>query len=147
MEDHPRNVRKGRKGPAEERVTEEQLHKYNAYDCHLEYLAWFSLQADLAPYKSLYGQEKELAFMCRDMQENGVNVDRPRKDELSKAILAKEKRLFKEMKEIAGRDFTPTKTDDIREILYNQFKAPIIERTEKAQLPPRAKRFWRRSRL
>ena len=53
--------------------------------------------------------------MCRDMQENGVNVDRPRKDELSKAILAKEKRLFKEMKEIAGRDFAPTKTDDIRE--------------------------------
>ena len=73
------------------------------HDCHLEYLAWFSLQADLAPYKSLYEQDKELAFMCRDMQENGVNVDRPRKDELSKAILAKEKRLFKEMKEIAAR--------------------------------------------
>jgi len=120
------------KGKPKVPQNEEELFKYNAIDSFVTARVDQEMQADLAPWQSLYVHDKELAALCRDMQMNGVLVNQKLKDELSVAILEKEKRLFEEMKVINnGEDFAPTKTAHIRAILFDKFKAPVLERTMK----------------
>ncbi len=111
---------------------EASLFKYNALDCWLTILVWLRMQSDLNVWKGLYEADKDLARVCREMQMNGVQVDIARKDELSAAIVVKEARLLQEMKVLSGReDLVPSKTAQIRQILFEQFKAPILDRTPK----------------
>ena len=108
----------------------EQLYKYNALDAYLTFLVWKRMGKDLVKWTGLYEEDKELAEFCRHMQISGVQVDIELRDRLSKEIAEKEVRLIKEMIALVGHEFGPTKTADIRQILFNEFKAPIIKRTE-----------------
>ena len=118
----------------------EQLYKYNALDAYLTYCVWTRMQKDLSKWTNLYEEDKELAEFCRHMQLSGVQVDIELKDRLSTEIVAKEKRLVEEMIALVGHGFLsksgkPSKTGgpttgNVRQILYNEFKAPIIKRTD-----------------
>jgi len=120
------------KGKPKVPQNEEELFKYNAIDAYVTARVDQEMQSDLAQWRSLYTHDKELAALCRDMQQNGVLVDVKLKDELSAAILEKEKRLYQEMVVInGGEEFAPTKTAHIRAILFDKFKAPVLERTMK----------------
>lgn len=123
------------KGKGKKQLSEEDLFRYNSLDAYREARLWEEIQPDLELWKGLYEHDKLLAEICRDMQVNGVLVDVARKNELSEAIKNKESRLYKEMAEIIGRDFAPTKTKDIRDILFTQFKAPVLERTKTTNIP------------
>jgi len=118
---------------------EEELLRYNAYDNYYEAHLWEAMRQDVANNQSLYEHDKRLAQICRDMTINGVWIDQERRDDLSKQIHAKIDRLYAEMKALAGRDFSPTKPADIRQILFEQFGAPVLERTEKQGLPSTGK--------
>jgi uracil-DNA glycosylase family 4 len=118
---------------------EKDLLKYNAYDNIYEAHLWEAMRADVANNQSLYEHDKRLAEICRHMTIKGTWVDEERRQELSNQIKAKIDRLYAEMKELAGRDFSPTKPADIREILFDQFHAPVLERTEKQGLPSTGK--------
>jgi len=120
------------KGKPKVPQNEEELFKYNAIDAYVTARVDQEMQSDLAQWKDLYKHDKELAALCRDMQQNGVLVDVKLKNELSAAILEKEKRLYAEMVVInGGEEFAPTKTAHIRAILFDKFKAPVLERTMK----------------
>ena len=108
----------------------EQLYKYNALDAYLTFRVWERMQKDLSKWRDLYEEDKELAEFCRHMQLSGVQVDIELKEQLSREIVAKEARLLKEMFELVGHEFAPTKLVDIRKILFEEFKAPIRKRTE-----------------
>jgi uracil-DNA glycosylase family 4 len=127
------------KGKPKVPQNEEELFKYNALDVYLTAIIDQRYQVDLQQWKDLYEEDKELAALCRDMQMNGVLVNLKLKDELSIAIREKEKRLYEEMKAIVGEEFAPTKTAHIRRILFEQFKAPVLERTMKG-LPSTSKK-------
>lgn len=131
--------RKGDEKGVAKKLSEDDLLRYNSYDAYLEIKLWNEMQSDLAAWKQLYEEDKELAIMCRDMQEKGILIDQVLKNDLSKAISEKEKRLFNEMKEIAGRDFSPTNPGHLREIIYRQFGAPVIHRTKKTLQPSTSK--------
>lgn len=105
------------------------LFKYNALDAYLTFKLWRAMQADLEKWRDLYANDKEIAAMARHATETGAYVDIERKEMLSAAIKEKEVRLHKEMIAIVGHDFTPTKTNEIRTILFEEFGAPVLERT------------------
>jgi uracil-DNA glycosylase family 4 len=147
----PWKVKFGKRGSSNEKgqpklklvkqESEDDLLRYNSYDAHHQAKLWPAIQEDLKPWLKLYNEvDKPLAMICRKMQTNGILVDQKRKDELSAAIKVKEERLTKELKEIAGWDFAYTKPVDIRKILYEQYRAPIIERTKKTGMPSTAKK-------
>lgn len=120
-------------------LSEEDLLLYNAYDNFYEAHLWSAMQPDIANNQGLYAHDKRLAEICRDMTINGVWIDQERRDDLSKQIRTKIARLYEEMKALAGRDFSPTKPNDIRKILFEDFGAPVLERTLKGLLPSTAK--------
>jgi DNA polymerase I-like protein with 3'-5' exonuclease and polymerase domains len=119
---------------------EAELLLYNAYDNFYQAHLWAGMSNDVANSQSLYEHDKRIAEICRHMTIKGVYVDVERQQELSKQIHAKITRLYLEMKELAGRDFSPTKPNDIRQILFEHFGAPVLERTEKQGLPSTGKK-------
>jgi|SRR5215469_3096130 len=124
------------KGKGKKALNEEELFRYNALDSYREARLWEEIQADIKPWDELYKHDKDLARICRDMQVNGVLVDIDEKNRLSIAIKEKEVRLYKEMVALNGNEeFTPTKTAQIREILFTKFKAPVLERTKLTGIP------------
>jgi uracil-DNA glycosylase family 4 len=118
----------------------DDLLRYNALDSHLTIRSWDHMQSDLKPWWKLYKEDKEQAILCREMQINGAWVDVEIKNKLSSDIKEKEVKLLAEMKELVGWDFSPTKPVDIRKILYEQFGAPITERTKKTEMPSTGKK-------
>lgn len=128
------------KGQPKGQLTEEDLFKYNAYDAYKQAHLWKAMQPDIGANQSLVEHDYRLAEICRDMQINGVLVDESRRQELSTAIQIKVDRLYKEMVGLVGRDFGPTKTAEIRKILFEEFEAPVLERTEKTGLPSTGKK-------
>lgn len=128
------------KGNAKGNLSEDDLFKYNAHDAYKQAHLWMGMQNDLKANESLYAHEKRTAEICRDMQINGVLVDEERRQELSIAIKKKVARLYKEMVELCGHEFGPTKTKDIRTILFDEFHAPVLERTMKTLLPSTGKK-------
>ena len=128
------------KGQPKGQLSEADLFKYNAYDAYKQAHLWTAMQVDIAHNDSLVAHDSRLAEICRDMQLNGVLVDAARRHELSAAIQVKVDRLYKEMVALVGRDFNPMKTGEIRSILFEQFGAPVLERTEKTGLPSTSKK-------
>lgn len=128
------------KGRPKSNLSEDALYLYNSYDNYLQAHLWAAMQQDVAANKELYEHDKKLALICKHMNVMGVLVDRKRRDDLSREIHAKIDRLFAEMKILAGRDFAPTKPNDIRDILFNHFGAPVLEITEKTGQPSTGKK-------
>lgn len=128
------------KGQPKAALSEEDLHRYNAYDCYYEAHLWMKMGADVEANRELYEHDKRNAEFARSMTENGVLVDEKRRKEIAGALHAKIDRLYERMRALAGWDFAPTKPADIREILFEQFHAPVLELTEKEQLPSTNKR-------
>lgn len=128
------------KGTAKDR-DEKEFYKYNSHDSYNSFLIWQRMQEDLKDWHQLYEQDKKLAIICRHMTRSGVRVDLAKRDGLIDAIAKKEERLVAQMREACGREFGPTKTNEIRDIIFNQFKAPVLERTEKEGLPSTSKKI------
>ena len=128
------------KGQAKGQLSEEDLFLYNAHDAYKQAHLWNAMQRDIANNQSIYAHDKRLAEICRDMQMNGVLVDEARRKELSTAIQAKVDRLRSEMEALVGRPFDPMKPSEIRKILFDEFHAPVQERTEKTGLPSTGKK-------
>jgi DNA polymerase I-like protein with 3'-5' exonuclease and polymerase domains len=128
------------KGQPKGALSEDDLHLYNAHDAYKQAHLWMAMEKDIAANRELYEHDKQLAEICRDMQLNGVLVDEARRKELSVAIQIKVDRLYKEMVELAGHDFGPNKPKDIRAILFEQFGAPVLEKTEKTGQPSTGKK-------
>lgn len=128
------------KGQPKAALSEDELHMYNAYDCFYQAHMWLAMKKDVQANQSLYEHDKECAFAAREMTMNGVYVDETRRMEIANALHDKIDRLYVEMKNLAGWDFAPTKTVDIRKILFDEFKAPVLERTLKKGEPSTGKR-------
>lgn len=131
---------KDEKGQPKNSLSPDELHRYNALDCYFEAHLWMRMQKDIQANLSLYEHDKGNAIICREMTENGVRVDEARRKEISDGLKAKIDRLLSNMRRLAGWDFDPNKTVDIRKILFEQFGAPIHEWTEKTHQPSTSKR-------
>lgn len=148
LDSSPWKVNFGKRGSSEKGLPKkledpDQLYMYNALDAYLTARLWQEMREDLLPWLKLYKEDKELAELCRDMQQNGVLVDVPLKEDLSRRIKEKEERLSSELKELnGGEDVAVNKVAQIRQILFEKFKAPIIERTPKG-LPSTSKNTLR----
>jgi uracil-DNA glycosylase family 4 len=128
------------KGQPKAALSEDDLHMYNAYDCFYQAHMWMAMHKDVQANRELYEHDKQCAFAAREMTLNGVYVDEKRRAEIAKALHEKIDRLYSEMKSLAGWDFGPTKTAHIRKILFEEFGAPVLERTAKKGEPSTGKR-------
>jgi uracil-DNA glycosylase family 4 len=128
------------KGLPKNNLSEEDLHFYNAHDAYYQAHLWILMRKDILANLELYNHDRENADLAREMTENGVLVDEVRRKEIADALHAKIDRLYETMRDLVGRDFAPTKTAEIRSILFEQFNAPVIEYTMKTGQPSTGKR-------
>lgn len=118
------------KGLPPEKLSGEELTKYNAVDCIITARCWEAMQADLRDEIPVYEVDKENARLCRHMIEGGIGIDIARRDELSAAVRGKQAALKGRMRRILKRpDFQPSKLQDVRRALFRTLRAPMMEPT------------------
>jgi uracil-DNA glycosylase family 4 len=113
------------KGVAGFGVKKEDLARYNMADVKLASLAWLRMQRDLRGERAVYEHDMLHAHLCAKMQINGMLIDGPRREALSKKLKHRSAALLGEMRALLGwRNFHPSKPNDIRKALFGRLKAP-----------------------
>lgn len=114
------------KGLPPEKLSGEELCKYNVMDCILTIQSWQRMQADLESERHVYAIDKENARLCRAMIEGGIGVDLKRREELRAAIKGKASALKGRMRTILRRpDFHPMQLQAVRKALFTTLRAPL----------------------
>jgi len=127
------------KGQPKGNLSNDELYLYNAYDAYIQAWMYVKMKKDIDANRKLVEHDHAVADVCREMTIHGVWVDEKRRKEIADALRAKIDRLFLHMKEMCGHDFAPTKPSDLRKIFFDEFKAPVLERTPKKQEPSTGK--------
>lgn len=117
------------------KISDEDLHYYNALDCVFTIRAWQEMQSDLRPEMKVYEGDKRLAQLCRHMQEKGVYVDRKRQDALRSELGAEKLKYIRAIRKYVGFRIEPTKLVDVRRALFEVFGAPVLYRSLKTGNP------------
>lgn len=104
-------------------MSAEELCLYNAIDSRLTALCWQRMQPDLEPERSVYEHDRDLASICRDMQWEGIGIDRVRQAELS-ALASRRRAALKGIMRgiIAEPRFQPGKLDEVRRVLFKKLR-------------------------
>jgi uracil-DNA glycosylase family 4 len=114
------------KGLPPEKLSGEDLCKYNAADARIQAQDWLAMQADLADELDVYAVDKENARLCRSMIIKGIGVDLERRAWLHDEILKKQADLLEKMRKLLRRaHFYPTQLADVRKALFTTLGANI----------------------
>jgi uracil-DNA glycosylase family 4 len=99
-------------------------------DAVVTILAWRAMQKDLAAERSVYEHDKLLGVQGKGMQVVGFPVDRKRRRLLSVKLKLRGAALKGRMRKLARRpNFAPTKLGEVRHVLFNVLKAPMLNPT------------------
>ncbi len=114
------------KGLPPEKLTGEELCRYNAADCIIQAQTWLKMVDDLRPELPVYAIDKVNARMCREMGKVGIGVDLARRTVLREGIQAKAVRLEGEMRALLKRpNFHPMQLAAVRKALFSTLRAPL----------------------
>jgi uracil-DNA glycosylase family 4 len=135
----PWKVKFGRRGAEEKagiaphQMDKDELWLYNAADAVRTAVIWINMQADLAPQASVYAHDKKIAFICQQMQIDGIRMDVAHRDYLAKKMQNRAAFFKGRMRKLVKKEwFSPSKTADIRWALFTKFKAPILSTVQGA---------------
>jgi uracil-DNA glycosylase family 4 len=111
-------------------MTEEELNAYNAIDVKAGAVSWMRMQPDLESEQHVYERDMAVARLCQQMQVTGLLIDVGRRDALSKRLRERARRLRYAMRRLVHKkSFSPSRLADVRHMLFEKFKAPVIEPT------------------
>lgn len=127
------------KGRPKNNLSNDELYKYNGYDAYIQAHMYIRMLKDIDANRALYEHDSEVGDSCREMTIHGMWIDEPRRKEVADALRAKINTLFDRMKKTCGHDFAPTKPRELRKIFFEEFGAPVLERTPKKQEPSTGK--------
>jgi DNA polymerase-1 len=108
------------KGTTPDKLSGDELCKYNASDAQLTMLSWLRMQGDLEPERAVYEHDRQLAAVCREMIRTGIGVDEGRKNELSEALGVRRLELQEQLRNlVSDPEFMPGKLDHVRHHLFS----------------------------
>lgn len=114
------------KGLPPDKLSPEDLCKYNAADARIQALVWLGMQADLESERAVYEVDKDNGRLCRGMIIGGIGVDLVRRKILREAVAEKEDVLLAKMREILKRPgFHPMQLSEVRRALFTTLRAPL----------------------
>ncbi len=114
------------KGLPPEKLSAEDLTRYNAADVRIQARTWLEMQSDLADEQDVYETDKENARLCRSMIIAGFAIDLERRKWLRDAIVVKEEELLAKMRELLRRqNFHPMQLSEVRRALFTTLRAPL----------------------
>jgi len=114
------------KGLPPEKLSPEDLTKYNAADARIQARVWLAMQADLESEREVYEVDKMNARLCRSMIIGGIGVDLDRREQLRAAVIEKEDELLGKMRKILRRvNFHPLQLSEVRKALFDVLGAPL----------------------
>jgi DNA polymerase I-like protein with 3'-5' exonuclease and polymerase domains/uracil-DNA glycosylase len=109
-----------------------ELLRYNAADVRLTALVWERLQRNLEPERGVYAADKEMLRLCASMRDKGIAFDTERAAEIRNRLRGRKNALVGDMRKLTGKkEFSPSKTADIRKAIYGRFHVPVFSRTPK----------------
>lgn len=118
------------KGLAPVHSDENELYEYGASDAVVTILAWRAMQKDLEKERSVYEHDKLLGMQGKGMQTVGFRVDRKRRRLISIKLKLRAAALKGRMRTLSRRpNFAPTKLGEVRHVLFNVLKAPMLNPT------------------
>jgi uracil-DNA glycosylase family 4 len=116
------------KGLPPEKLSGEELCKYNVMDCILTVQSWLRMQPDLESERAVYETDKENARLCRAMIVGGIGVDLRRREELRAAVKGKASALKGRMRSILNRpEFHPMQLAAVRKAIFTTLRAPLYQ--------------------
>lgn len=114
------------KGLPPDKLSAEDLCKYNAADVRIQARVWLEMQGDLESERNVYEVDKANARLCRNMIANGIGVDLQRRSELRAAMVDKEADLLGKMRALLRRpNFHPMQLSEVRRALFTTLRAPL----------------------
>jgi uracil-DNA glycosylase family 4 len=92
--------------------------------------SWDAMQGDLETSRSVYEHDKKMAEIAKMIFVNGVKVDKPRMELLSRLMKREAWAIKMRCRKLTGNPgFSPMRTADIRKVLYEEWGTPILNRT------------------
>ena len=114
------------KGLPPEKLSADDLCRYNAADNRIEAHTWLEMQGDLAGEREVYETGKTNARLCRAMIINGIGVDLQRRSDLRAKMVDKEADLLSKMRAILKKPaFHPMQLAEVRRALFTTLRAPL----------------------
>jgi len=114
------------KGLPPEKLSGEDLCKYNAADARIQARTRKGMKGDLADELAVYTVDKENARLCRGMIIDGIGVDLERRTWLHEEILKKQVVLLEKMRALLKRpNFHPMQLAAVRKALFTTLRAPM----------------------
>jgi len=114
------------KGLPPEKLSGEDLCKYNAADARIQARTRREMRKDLESELDVYSVDLENARLCRSMIIGGIGVDVERRTQLLEAMDQKESELLWKMRKLLRRaKFHPMQLAEVRKALFTILKAPI----------------------
>jgi uracil-DNA glycosylase family 4 len=114
------------KGLPPEKLSPEELTRYNAADARIQARVWLAMQTDLESERMVYEVDKANARLCRGMIIGGIGVDLERREQLRDAIIEKEAALLDQMRKLLRRaNFHPMQLSEVRKALFTILGAPL----------------------
>lgn len=114
------------KGLPPEKLSGEELTKYNCADARIQAQVWLKMQADLESELEVYAVDKMNSRLCRSMIINGIGVDLERRKWLHEEIMKKQADLLEKMRVLLRRpNFHPVQLAEVRKALFTTLRAPM----------------------
>jgi DNA polymerase I-like protein with 3'-5' exonuclease and polymerase domains len=114
------------KGLPPEKLSGEELCRYNSADARIQARVWLAMRADLAAERAVYEVDKVNARLCRSMIIAGIGVDLARREMLREAVVRKETKLLGDMRALLKRpNFHPMQLAEVRRALFTTLRAPL----------------------
>lgn len=114
------------KGLPPEKLSPEELCRYNAADARIQARVWLATQADLEAERAVYAVDLDNARLCRQMIIGGIGVDLRRRAWLRRAIDEKTFKLEDDMRQLLKRaNFHPMLLSEVRRALFTTLRAPL----------------------
>lgn len=120
------------KGTTPDKLSAEDLCKYNAADAILTFNSWERMQGSLGKERAVYEHDRALAAVCRGMIRTGIRVDLARKKELSAQLKERREMLRDDLRRVTNDpDFNPGKLAEVRRHLFEHLGARFVKLTSK----------------
>jgi uracil-DNA glycosylase family 4 len=114
------------KGLPPEKLSPQDLCRYNAADARIQARVRHTMPADLYSELMVYEVDKENARFCREMIMRGFPVDLERRTQLREAMVRKEADLLDKMRKLLRRaNFHPMQLTEVRKALFTTLRAPL----------------------
>ncbi|UCE05308.1 MAG: DNA polymerase I [bacterium] len=123
----------GKKQVSMAEVAIEEVSRYACEDADFTQRLRHILEPKLAEYglKQLFDEvELPLIQVLMAMERNGVSLDVPYLNQMSKELEERLDQLIEDIYQLAGQQFNINSTKQLADILFNKLKLPVIKRTK-----------------